>query len=237
MARPRLVVLAPGALFRSFFDEARQRRLDRSYRWTGAGNRTLGRELRASLAEADGLVTTWDSPRFGEELLRLAPRLRIIGHCGGEVKARFARPLFERLTITNAPGPMSGYVAELAVTFLLHAARNLDAHRDALRRRSAAVYRRIHRDGVGEETILGRTVGLLGFGQIGRSIAALLRPFGVRLGPKRVARVEFHEQLLDPDGGLAACRVEDEDDGGRRQRSSRAGGRSQAADLAWQIAE
>jgi phosphoglycerate dehydrogenase-like enzyme len=179
--RPRLVVLAPDALFRSFFDEARQRRLGRAYRWTRAGNRTLDRRLRVAIAEADGLVTTWDSPRFGEELLRHAPRLRIIGHCGGEVKARFARPLFERLTITNAPGPMARYVAELAVTFLLHAARNVDTHRDALRRRSTAVYQRIHRDGVGEETILGRTIGLLGFGQIGRAIAALLRPFGVRL--------------------------------------------------------
>jgi D-3-phosphoglycerate dehydrogenase len=75
---------------------------------------------------------------------------------------------------------MAAYVAELAVTLLLHAARNVDAHRDALRR-SNAVYSRIHRDGVGEETILGCTVGLLGLGQIGRSIAALLRPFGVRL--------------------------------------------------------
>jgi hypothetical protein len=33
------------------------------------------------------------------------------------VKARFARPLFERLVIANAPGPMAPYVAELAVTF------------------------------------------------------------------------------------------------------------------------
>jgi phosphoglycerate dehydrogenase-like enzyme len=174
--KPRLVVLAPEGLFRSFFDEARRRRLGRSFRW-----RRVGRGVRAPLADADGLVTTWDSPRFGPELPEIAPRLRIIGHCGGEVKGRFARPLFRRLTITNAPAPMARHVAELAVTFLLHAARNVDAHRDALRRGSQAIYGRIHRDGVGDETILGRTVGLVGYGRIGRAVAALLRPFGVRL--------------------------------------------------------
>ena len=52
---------------------------------------------------------------------------------------------------------------------LLYGARNVDAHREALRRPSNAVYARIHRDGVGDETLAGRTVGLLGFGRIGRA--------------------------------------------------------------------
>jgi phosphoglycerate dehydrogenase-like enzyme len=134
------------------------------------------------LAQADVLVTTWDSPRFGEDLPKIAPRLRMIAHCGGEVKGRFARPLFARLTITNAPGPMARFVAELAVAFLLHAARNVDGYRQALRSRSNAAYARLHRLGAPpDETILDRPVGLLGFGRIGRAIAAMLAPFGVRL--------------------------------------------------------
>ena len=105
----------------------------------------------------------------------------MIGHCGGEVKGRFAVPLFERVTITNAPGPMAGYVAELAVAVLLYGARNVDGHRAALRRPSNAVYARIHRDGVGDETVVGRAIGVLGFGRIGRAITAMLRPFGARV--------------------------------------------------------
>jgi phosphoglycerate dehydrogenase-like enzyme len=137
--------------------------------------------MRAALGEADALVTTWDSPRFGEELLTLAPRLRLVAHCGGEVKGRFARELFERLTITNAPGPMAHLVAELAVAFLLMAARRVDEHREALRRPSNRIYARLHLEGAGPETLHGRTVGLLGFGRIGRETARLLRPFGPRL--------------------------------------------------------
>ena len=129
----------------------------------------------------EALVTTWDSPRFGVELLSLAPRLRLVAHCGGEVKGRFARPLFYRLTIANAPGPMAAYVAELAVTFLLLAVRRVDEHRASLRRRSNAVCTRLHTHGAGHETLRGRTVGILGLGRIGRETARLLEPFGPRL--------------------------------------------------------
>src|SRR5688572_33108480 len=100
----------------------------------------------------------------------------MVAHCGGEVKGRFAAPLFERITISNAPGPMAGYVAELALATLLYGVRNVDAHREALRRRTNAVYARIHRDGAGEETVYGRAVGIFGFGRIGRALAAPLRP-------------------------------------------------------------
>ena len=179
--KPRLLVLAPEALFQSFFDRGRQRRLGRSFRWRLHPDRRVTPRLRAALAKADALVTTWDSPRLDEGLLELAPRLRLIGHCGGEVKGRFARPLLRRLTVTHAPAPMAGVVAELAVAFLLYSARNVDAHRASLRRPSNAAYRRLHRDGAGDETVLDRPVCLLGFGKIGRAIAALLAPFGVRL--------------------------------------------------------
>ncbi len=179
--RPRLVVSAPEGLFRSFFDRDRQRRLSRSFEWTRIAGRRLTPPLRRALREADALVTTWDSPRFGAELRTLAPRLGIVAHCGGEVKGRFERPVFDELVIANAPGPMAHLVAELAVTFLLMAARRVDAYREALRGRSNRVYARLHRDGAGDETLHGRSVGILGFGRIGRETARLLRPFAPRL--------------------------------------------------------
>jgi phosphoglycerate dehydrogenase-like enzyme len=181
MPRPRLLVLAGLPLFRSFFDAPRERRLDRSFDWTLLPGRRIGARHLRLLTEAEALVTTWDSPRFGEGLLALAPRLRVVAHCGGEVKGRFARPLFSRLTIANAPGPMAPYVAELAVTFLLMAVRRVDEHRAALRRPSNAVYARLHTHGAGHETLRGRTVGLLGLGRIGRETARLLKPFAPRL--------------------------------------------------------
>jgi len=179
--RPHVVVLAPAALFRSFFDAPRERRLSREFDWRRVAGGSVTPGVRRALRGAEALVTTWDSPRFGEELVSLAPKLRLVAHCGGEVKGRFARPLFDRLVIANAPGPMAERVAELAVTFVLMAARRVDDYREALRRPSNAVYARLHRDGTGPETLRGRAVGLLGFGRIGRETARLLRAFGPRL--------------------------------------------------------
>jgi len=125
------------------------------------------------------LITTWDSPRFSEDLLRLAPQLRIIAHCGGEVKSRFARSLFEQLTITAAPVPMARATAELGATLLLYAARNVDFYRSELRKRSNHIYQDLHLHG-SSEWLIGREVAMIGFGRIGRALVDLLRGFDLR---------------------------------------------------------
>lgn len=179
--RPQVLVSSNAKLFDSFFGVDQQRYLTKVATWERLPSRTINGVFRKRLKEADGLITTWDSPAlFPEELLDWAPRLRMIAHCGGGVKTRFARPLFELLTITNASAPMSQHVAELAVTFLLYFARDVDTYRELLRRRSNAIYEQMHILGGCEQSILGREVGLIGFGRIGRAIVELLAPFGTR---------------------------------------------------------
>jgi glyoxylate reductase len=79
--------------------------------------------------------------------------------------------------VTNTPGVLTNATAELAVALMLAAGRRI-AEADAT----------IRRDGWpgSEEEILGRelagaTVGLVGFGRIGRRVAELLGGFDVRL--------------------------------------------------------
>jgi phosphoglycerate dehydrogenase-like enzyme len=180
--KPAVIVSSNRRLFESFFDESLANRLTHLARWERNSARTLSPGLCRNISQADALITTWDSPSFfPEELLNWAPKLRMIAHCGGGVKTRFARPLFERLMITNAAGPMTRHVAELAVTFLLYFARDVDRYRELLRQPSNAIYEQMHISGGGEQTILGREVGMIGYGRIGRAIAELLAPFGARL--------------------------------------------------------
>jgi phosphoglycerate dehydrogenase-like enzyme len=126
--------------------------------------------------------------------------LRIIAHCGGEVKARFARELFKDLTITNAPIPMARATAEMGAALLLYCARNVDFYRDQLRRRSNRVYLDLHLHGI-SESIIGREVAMIGFGRIGRALVDLLRGFDLRwlvydpYAPKSVAR-KYPVQLV-----------------------------------------
>ena len=124
-------------------------------------------------------MTTWDSPHFGDDLPVLAPQLRMIAHCGGEVKSRFSRSLFKRLTITNAPAPMARATAELGAALLLYCARNVDFYRSELRKRSNRIYDEVHLHG-SSESLIGQTVAMIGFGRIGRALVDLLRGFDIQ---------------------------------------------------------
>jgi phosphoglycerate dehydrogenase-like enzyme len=136
----------------------------------------LTADFKRRLRATDALVTTWDSPRFGDDLRHIAPDLRIIAHCGGEVKTRFSESLFSRLTITNSADPMACATAELGAALLLYCARNVDFYRDELKKKSNRIYQAVHLHG-GSESLIGRTVAMIGFGRIGRALVDLLRGF------------------------------------------------------------
>ena len=179
MRRPALLISAGGELFESFFSPDQQRHLSRRFQWRREGSRKLGAAFREELGAADALITTWDSPFFGDDLPRLAPQLRVIAHCGGEVKSRFSRSLFRRLTITNAPAPMARATAELGATLLMYCARNVDFYRAQVRKRSNRIYDQVHLRG-SSESIVGQEVAMIGFGRIGRALVDLMRGFDLK---------------------------------------------------------
>ena len=179
MRRTALLISAGEELFESFFSPEQQRRLGRRFQWTREGSRKVDANFRQELGDVDALITTWDSPSFGDDLLDLAPQLRVIAHCGGEVKSRFSRSLFKRLTITNAPAPMARATAELGATFLMYCARDVDLYRAEVRKRSNRIYDQVHLHG-SSESIVGREVAMIGFGRIGRALVDLMRGFDLK---------------------------------------------------------
>ena len=180
MSRPAILAFSGKALFDSFFSEKLILRLEKSFTFERIEARKISPSVRKRLATADAMITTWDSPAFGADLTAIAPKLRIIAHCGGEVKRRFDASLFDRLTITNAPGPMARPTAELGAAFLLHCTRNIDSYRGELRKRSNRIYQSTHTTGGGIEALAGREVSMIGFGRIGRALIDLLAGFDLR---------------------------------------------------------
>ena len=176
--RPRLLVSAGRELFGSFFSSPQENQLDTLFEWERDGSRNVSAAFKRRLEHADALVTTWDSPHFTEDLPRIAPKLRMIAHCGGEVKSRFAAELFDALTITNAAEPMASATAELGAAFLLYCVRNVDRYREGIRK-SNSIYSEVHASGT-EEFIVGREVAMIGFGRVGRALVDLMRGFGLR---------------------------------------------------------
>ena len=147
MTKPIIAVLAGEELFASFFDERRSRRLRKVSRWSLFPMQKLGGDLPPGLRDADALITTWDSPYLAVEMMRQMQSVKVVVHCGGEVKKRFEKSLFSKLVIVNTPEPMARPTAELGAAFLLCAARNVDYYRDALRKKSNRIYSEIHTTG------------------------------------------------------------------------------------------
>jgi len=175
---PNVLVSAGRLLFESFFSSDQQKRLTLICDWQRDSAHTATAGFRRKLTSVDALITTWDSPRFGDDITNLAPKLRFIGHCGGEVKSRFAASLFEKLVITNAADPMARATAELGAAFLLYCGRDLDRYRAAVRR-SNRIYSEVHKHGTGE-FLFGAEVAMIGFGRIGRALVDLMRGFELR---------------------------------------------------------
>jgi len=180
MPKPSIAILAGAELFSSFFDERRQRRLSRLAHWKLVDLANGAPRIPSFLRGAQALITTWDSPYLQVQTVNRMPSLKMIAHCGGEVKKRYERSLFKDLTIVNTAEPMARPTAELGATFLLYAARNVDYYRTALRKPTNRIYDEAHVCGGIAESILSREVGMIGFGRVARALVEMMRGFDVR---------------------------------------------------------
>jgi phosphoglycerate dehydrogenase-like enzyme len=174
VTRPNVLVLASDVLFQHFFTEKSLERLGAVTSWTRSALRNDSPELRRELADADVLMTTWHSPFLTREMLGQQPRVKLIAHCGGEVKSRVAEEIFEFVTITNAADPMARGVAEMALALTLILVRRIPEY--AMEMRNGVI--RTNEQVSEGEMLFGRRVGIIGFGRIGRALAKLLMPFG-----------------------------------------------------------
>src|SRR5947207_8241744 len=178
--RPRLLLLASDVLFSHFFPESVLARLNQIADWSRHAGCEDSPELRALMAQSDALMTTWHSPFLNAEMFDEGSRVRLIAHCGGEVKSRISEKVFDRITVTNAAEPMAQPVAEMALGLILTLVRRLPQYAAEMR---AGVIRTNEYVSEGE-TLRGRRVGVIGFGRIGRCLARLIEPLG---GELRVA--------------------------------------------------
>ena len=177
MIRPSVLVLASDVLFPHFFSAESQKALDDVADWRRSTLFEDSADLREQIANADVLMTTWHSPFLTGEMLGPQPRVKLIAHCGGEVKSRVAEQIFDYITITNAAEPMARGVAEMALALTLTLVRRIPEYASEMREGVV----RTNAEVSNGETLFGRKVGLVGFGRIGRAFAKLIRPFEIQL--------------------------------------------------------
>lgn len=121
------------------------------------------------------VALSWFAPRaLLEEVVARAPRLRWI-HSSSAGLDTVLFPELERsaVRLTNARGVYSASLGEFALAAMLFFAKDL---RRMVRSQQAGLW-----DPLTVEMLEGRTLGIAGYGDIGRAIAVLARAFGMRV--------------------------------------------------------
>jgi phosphoglycerate dehydrogenase-like enzyme len=126
------------------------------------------------------LLSCWSTPSLPEDwLLSTQCRLRYVCHLTGSVRHVLPRAFIERGGLVTNWGAIPAItVAEHALLLALAALRNVGQWRDVLATPPATVHRveRLH-----TRTLVGRRVGLHGFGKVARALVKLLAPFQVEI--------------------------------------------------------
>jgi D-3-phosphoglycerate dehydrogenase len=171
MHPPRIAVASPS------FSRHPQLRDELCAHFPGAmlndrGGALEGTALVRFLADAEGAVIGLE--RIDDAVLSRLPRLRVLAKYGvGLDNVALAACARRGVRVAWTPGVNARAVAELTLTFMLALANGAFAR--------AAELRAGRWNKTGGALLAGRTVGIVGLGHVGRTVAALLAPFGCRL--------------------------------------------------------
>lgn len=152
-------------------------------------------DLATALADADGAIVGVDL--VNANVLASAPKLKVVSKHGAGVDNIDVAAATERgIAVTNVPAANSDAVADLTIGMMLAIARKVPQADKSVR---AGEWKRFYGSGV-----WGKTMGIIGFGAIGRAVARRARGFNMRIlaydvMPSQEAAKEIGVELADLD--------------------------------------
>ncbi|MFJ6530778.1 hydroxyacid dehydrogenase [Streptomyces longwoodensis] len=152
--------------------------------------------LLTAVSDADALIVR-SGTRVDAEVLDRAPRLRVVGRAGvGLDNVDTATARARGVTVVNAPDSNTVSVAELTVGLIIASMRRVPA---AARSLGEGEWRRSDFAGV---ELAGRTLGIVGYGRIGRQVARRLTAFDMH--------IVVHDPCADTsDDGVRAAELDE----------------------------
>jgi D-3-phosphoglycerate dehydrogenase len=129
-------------------------------------------ELIPLVKDIDGYIAGLD--QIDEPVIQAAAKLRVIARYGvGVDRVSIPDATKKGIAVTNTPGANAVAVAEMTIALMLSLCRGI---RRADRETRKGEWPRV--SGIG---FRGKTVGLVGFGAVGREVASRLKGFGCRI--------------------------------------------------------
>lgn len=144
---------------------------------TTTGGKPLTKaELMEKIGEYDILVMRVD-PKIDREVLDAAKNLKMIGVCAvgtNHIDMEYAEE--KGIKVFNAPGMNANAVAELTIAKMLEVSRHtIPANYDVKVNHNWDKYKFVGRE------LRGKTLGIMGFGRIGRRVCELGKAFKMRI--------------------------------------------------------
>lgn len=141
------------------------------YQIHSTGKRITREELLANATNATVILAGVET--YDDALLASLPLLKCIVRCGVGVDAiDLAAAKKRNITILNTPEVPTVAVAELALTLYLALSRNLRVQANKMGEKKWERHE--------SHLLSGKTIGIIGFGRIGRKIAEFCKPFGIK---------------------------------------------------------
>ncbi|WGW11555.1 phosphoglycerate dehydrogenase [Saxibacter everestensis] len=140
--------------------------------WKTEGHPLSGQDLVSVIGDAEGVIVGLDS--VDRSVLESAPSLKVVAKHGvGTDNIDLLAAADMGIAVVNAPGANADGVADLTMGLLLSSARRIVQADASLRAGQWTTF-------FGQE-LRGKTLGIVGFGRIGRCVAQRAHGFGLTL--------------------------------------------------------
>lgn len=147
-------------------------------------------ELKEKIKDCDTYITCWGSPALTPEILDCAPKLKLLTHLGSTVVPVVCDEVYKRgIKVISGFDYYSKSTAEGAVAYMLAALRNIPFYSERLKKKK--IWREVddYTDG-----LLYKSVGIVGFGGVGRYVAQMLKPFDTQIKVYDIAQISKEEK-------------------------------------------
>ena len=171
-----LVSIPDGEVRDSFFSEEQRVSLERlgCVEWNANAEQYGEEELAEKLRGVDICISGWGNTPFHEKTLKYADKLKLIAHIGGSVRPMVGDAAFERgIRVCSGNRVFAESVAVGVLAYMLCSLRRIGEYEA---RMAAGEWPSL----IGTRGLLGRSVGLVGYG-IAEYLVKFLKPFGCRI--------------------------------------------------------
>lgn len=156
-------------------------------------------ELLGIIGEYDGLIVR-SGTKVTADVLDAGTKLKVVGRAGMGVDNIDVPTATKRgIVVMNTPGANSVATAELALGLMLAVARNIPQSHASL---GTGEWRRSEFTG---QQLLGKTLGIVGFGRIGRLVAQRAKAFGMDI----LAYDPYVSEEIGREQGVSLVELED----------------------------